>query len=125
MYQNNFGTKQQIKFKNESEYYHDLGFLAKSDGSIKIKWEHNDILGTAWGKEGRIEFFISNPNMLGEYIHTAGNGGSILSRVNCNEFIKNLNLNHHFIIGNRQDIDAIFETIPDDFKDNFNDGLSS
>jgi len=124
MYQENFGTKKQIKFTNQREYYQDLGYLAKSDGEIKIKWENNDIQGTAWGKEGRIEFFILNPQMSGIYIHTAGNGGKILSRVNSNEFIKNLNINHNFIRGSIQNINNIRSTIPNVYLDDFDNGLT-
>lgn len=130
MYKSTFGTNKppQISFANASEYYQALGYLAKQDGSTKIKWEDNDVKGTAWGKEGRIEFFISNPLISGTYSHTAGNGGKVLSRVNCNEFIKHINQNHNFInIKNqtdKQNKDAIKSTIPEKFKKDFDDGYS-
>jgi hypothetical protein len=86
MYQANFGTKQQISFNSESEYYELLGYLSKSDGSTILVWEDNDLQG-AWTKEGRILFFVAQPATLrANLLHTAGNG-NINSRVNCNEFI--------------------------------------
>mgnify|MGYP003401100615 FL=1 len=130
MYRANFGTNTppQIQFTSESQYYEALGYLAKSDGSTKIKWEDNDIKGTAWGKEGRIEFFISNPLISGTYTYTAGNGGKVLSRVNCNEFIKHINQKHNFInIKNqtdKQNKNAIKSTIPEEYLNDFNYGLT-
>ena len=41
MYKQSFGTNGQIQFANEHEYYKFLGFLARSDGSTSIVWEHN------------------------------------------------------------------------------------
>jgi len=60
-----------------------------------------------------------NVNLL----HTAGVGGSILSRVNCNEFILHLKVNHRFELGESQNIEVIRTTIPTEFQDDFNRGL--
>lgn len=123
MYKPTFGTKNQINFRSESEYYEFLGFLAKSDGTTMLVWEDNDLSG-AWSKEGRILFFISQPSMLNvNLLHTAGVGGSILSRVNCNEFILHLKVNHRFELGESQNIEVIRTTIPTEFQDDFNRGL--
>lgn len=122
MYKSTFGTKQQIKFNSESEYYEFLGFLAKSDGSTVLVWEDNDLAG-AWTKEGRILFFILQPaNLRANLLHTAG-VGHIVSRVNCNELLIHIRGNHRFVLGESQDITAIRATIPERFQDDFDAGL--
>lgn len=122
MYQEYFGTKQQISFNSEAEYYELLGYLSKSDGSTILVWEDNDLQG-AWTKEGRILFFEAQPATLrANLAHTAGNG-RIVSRVNCNEFILNIRKNHSFVLGETQDIPKIKETIPHQYITDFNAGL--
>lgn len=93
MYKSSFGSKGQIQFANEHEYYTFLGYLAKSDGSTSIVWEHNENQG-AWGSEGRIQVHISNMPNIGQLAITAGNGGDVISRINCNEFVENICTNH-------------------------------
>ena len=117
MYQNSYGAQGQINFNNKSEYYQALGYLAKSD-KTSIHWEDNDIKGTAWGKEGRIHFYVSNPVISGNFKLTAGTG-NIKSRTNCNDFIKNIVNNHAFIMGKVQEIQNIRNTIPDDYLVDF------
>lgn len=121
MYKPAFGTKQQIQFSSEEDYYEFLGFLSKNDNSTRIVWENNDQQG-AWGQEGRIEFYSKPPSLNVLLVHTAGNG-TLHSRVNCNEFIKNLNVNHNFIINGPQDLSAIKATIPIKFLVDFDRGL--
>jgi len=123
MYQENFGRKKQIQFNSESEYYQALGYLAKSDGTTSIHWENNELQG-AWGSEGRIHFLEENPTIAGSFSLTAGRPG-VKYRTNCNDFIKNIVENHNFIMGSNQELEQIESTIPDDFKDDFNNGLSS
>lgn len=53
MYQQSFGRNGQVQFANEHEFYKFWGYLAKSDGSTSLVWEHNENQG-AWGSEGRI-----------------------------------------------------------------------
>src|SRR5690554_1611083 len=102
MYRSSFGTKNQIRFNAEEEYYEFLGFLAKNDGSTALVYEDNDLAG-AWEKEGRILFYISQPPELKvELLHTAG-VGRIISRVNCNEFVLNIIENHNFVLEELQD----------------------
>lgn len=121
MYQPTFGKKQQIKFKSEAEYYELLGYLSKSDGTTILVWEDNDLAG-AWAKEGRILFFTAQPALLRAYLlHTAG-VGKISSRVNCNEFIKNLRTNHNFILGETQNIPSIQATVPPQYAGDFHGG---
>lgn len=123
MFKKSFGTKQQIKFNSEADYYEFLGYLSKNDGSTKIVWEHNDEQG-AWGQEGRIEFFFRVPTTLSVILtHTAGNS-SILSRVNCNEYIENLRSDHEFKVNTTQDVELIRTTIPENFKDDFERGFN-
>ena len=122
MYKQNFGKVNQIRFSNESEYYELLGFLAKNDNSTNLAWEDNDVKGTAWGKEGRIEFFRMPQNLNCYLKQTAGNGGSIISRVNCNEFVQNIRNNHGFVMGKIQNIANVTATIPQPFIADFNRG---
>jgi hypothetical protein len=122
MYQANFGTKQQISFNSESEYYELLGYLSKSDGSTILVWEDNDLQG-AWTKEGRILFFVAQPATLrANLLHTAGNG-NIYSRVNCNEFVLNIRTNHSFVLGETQNVPNIRATVPQQFIAAFDAGL--
>lgn len=122
MYQSTFGTKQQITFNSESEYYELLGFLAQSNGKTVLVWEDNDLAG-AWTKEGRIEFFINQPKGLRAFLlHTAG-VGNITFRVNCNEFMTNIRNNHAFVLGETQNILAIQATVPVGYANDFDNGL--
>ena len=117
-----YGKQGQISFNNDTEYYQALGYLAKSDGTTSLTWENNEQQG-AWGSEGRIYFYINNPPITGYFRHTKGIG-SIVSRVNCNEFLANLYQNHNFVNGTHQDIEAIRKTIPPEYISDFNYGLS-
>lgn len=120
MYKQNFGTQNQIQFANESEYYELLGYLAKSDNSTALTWEHNEDQG-AWGSEGRIKFFIANPPISATLIHTAG-VGNIVSRVNCNEFVENIATHNNFVMGHNQDLNLIRNTIPNQYLVDFDRG---
>lgn len=121
MYKQSFGSKNQVQFNNESEYYQFLGYLAKSDGSTSLVWEHNENQG-AWGSEGRIQFYVAPPPLTCILNHTAGTG-NIVSRVNCNEFVQHISTNHGFVMGPRQDVNAIRSTIPKQFIPDFESGL--
>ena len=52
MYQQTFGTKQQISFNSEAEYYELLGYLSKNDATTKLVWEKmmNKVLGHRKGE---------------------------------------------------------------------------
>lgn len=122
MYQPIFGTKQQITFNSEAEYYELLGYLSKGDGTTILVWEHNDEQG-AWAKEGRILFFSDQPAALrANLLHTAG-VGNIITRVNCNEFILNIIADHNFVLGETQNIPNIRITVPNQHLANFDGGL--
>ncbi|MCD8435958.1 hypothetical protein LNJ03_11710 [Tenacibaculum dicentrarchi] len=125
MYKTEFGTIRQIRFSNENEYYETMGYLAKSDNDTAIKWERNKDSG-AWDNEGRIEFFIDQNTIpvTAYFKHTAGNGGKILSRANCNEFVKDLVDNHSFRYGFTQNDQAIRLTVPLQYQVDFDRGLA-
>jgi hypothetical protein len=125
MYQSSFGTIQQIRFNSESDFYEFLGYLAKNDGSTKIVWEDNDEQG-AWGKEGRILFYIKVPTALKAILsHTKGiTRAGVESRVNCNEFVVNITQHHNFIVSGNQNQSNIRSTIPTNFHTDFDRGLS-
>ncbi|MDR2233488.1 MAG: hypothetical protein LBE56_10240 [Tannerella sp.] len=122
MYQSSFGTINQVQFSNEHEYYELLGFLAKSDGSTSLVWERNEEQG-AWGSEGRIKFYSRILPFSATLSHTAG-VGNVVSRVNCNEFVENLNIDHNFVMGSLQNISAIRATIPNGYLADFDRGLN-
>lgn len=121
MYQTAFGTRNQVQFRNEHEYYELLGYLAKSDGTSSLVWEHNEEQG-AWGSEGRIQFNTSNRPYAAILPHTVG-VGNIVSRVNCNEFVQNLNEDHNFAYGQRQNAELIRSTIPEEYLEDYDRGL--
>ena len=125
MYKQNFGSINQVRFSNENEYYETIGFLAKSTNDIAIRWERNKDSG-AWENEGRIEFYIDKDTLPTScyFKHTAGNGGNVLSRTNCNEFVKNLVDNHNFSYGFIQDYNAIRDTVPAQYQSDFDRGYS-
>lgn len=122
MFKYKFGKKNQVQFKSENEYYQALGYLAKSDDTSSIHWEHNEEQG-AWGSEGRIHFYVQNPLIPGNFSFTAGNGNAV-SRVNCNEFVENLKVNHMFIMGKKQERGKIRNTVPTQFQADFDYGLT-
>ena len=55
---------------------------------------------------------------------SAGNGGNVISRINCNEFVENLRTNHNFRYGKVQDVNSIRATIPDEYLSDFDSGLN-
>lgn len=122
MYQSTFGTGDQVQFNNKHEYYELLGFLAKSNGTTSLKWERNEEQG-AWGSEGRIKFYTSVLPFSATLSHTAG-VGTVVSRVNCNDFVQNLYENHHFIDGRKQNIEAIRATVSEEYLADFERGLN-
>jgi hypothetical protein len=122
MFKRDFGTKDQVHFASENEYYEVLGYLAKSDGTTSIVWEHNEEQG-AWGSEGRILIYINNFPFNGISQLTKG-VGNITYRINCNEFIKNIIDDHGFIEGKSQSIDDIRNTVPTEYLSDFNHGLN-
>lgn len=123
MYKPNWGSKNQISFNDEHEYYELLGYLAKSDGTSSIVWERNDQQG-AWGSEGRLQFYTNDVPVSASMLRTAGSG-NISFRVNCNEFVANIVTNHKFAIGKEQDVATILSTVPTEYQTDFNRGLNS
>ena len=99
-----------------------LGYLAKSDGTSSLIWEHNENQG-AWGNEWRIKFYIANPPLSCSLNHTAG-VGNVISRVNCNDFVENIATNHGFVMGGTQNIVNIRGTVPAQYQPDFNRGLA-
>lgn len=122
MYKQSFGSKRQIQFQNEHQYYEMLGYLAKSDGTSSIVWENNEEQG-AWGSEGRIKFYIQQIPLSANLLLTAG-VGNVIHRVNCNEFIENIVKNHTFVMGSNQNKNDIINTIPQQYIQDFERGLN-
>lgn len=122
MYKATFGTQNQIQFSSEKDFYELLGYLAKSDGTSSIVWEHNEDQG-AWGSEGRIQFYTDSLPFTANLPYSAG-VGAIVKRVNCNEFVKYIIDNHGFITGKNQDISNIKATIPAEYMPDFERGYS-
>ena len=124
MYKQSLGKKNQMQFANEHEFYKLLGYLAKSDGSTSLAWEHNENQG-AWGSEGRIQVHLErNPGGVGIHVKTAGNGGNVLKRINCNDFVKCISTHHGFVMGGKQDVNVIINTVPTVYRQDFWDGFN-
>lgn len=123
MYKQKFGQKNQVQFNSVTDYYEFLGYLAKEDNTTKIVWECNDEQG-AWGQEGRIQFYVAQPTRLHVMLHHTLGVGSIISRVNCNEFIEHLVTHHHFLSNGLQDRAKIRATIPIAHEADFDRGLT-
>jgi|SRR5690554_5315488 len=123
MTQLTFGTKQQIQFTSDNDFFEALGFLSKNDGTTSIHWENNQNQG-AWGSEGRIHCYQNIENFP-HYFSNAFSAGvnNIVHRINCNEYISYIVGNHNFQIGHNQDLNAIRNTIPHQNIGDFNRGL--
>lgn len=122
MYKPNWGSKNQITFNNEHEYYELLGYLTKSDGTSSIAWERNEQQG-AWGSEGRLQFYTNNVPVAASMSRTAGTG-NISFRVNCNKFVEHIVKHHAFVMGRTQNRSAILATVPPAYRADFNRGLA-
>lgn len=116
-----FGKKDQMQFVDDHEFYQFLGYLAKSDGSSSLVWEHNEDQG-AWGSEGRIHLYQSLPVAWNVSV-TAGNTG-IYGRINCNDFVELICDSYGFVQGKTQNVAAILAKIPADYISDFNDGMN-
>ena len=123
MYKSSFGSLGQIQFANEHEYYKFLGYLAKSDGSTSLTWEHNENQG-AWASEGRIQILSPLPLPYPFNVSLTAGVGNIVARINCNEFIENIRVNHNFIMGASQNISSIRSTVPHKYLQDFDAGLA-
>ena len=124
MYKQFFGKVNKMRFDSPEEYYETLGFLAKSDGSIALVWEHNEDQG-AWGSEGRIHCF-SNINSFTAPLTRKFTEGrdKIIHRINCNEFVEDLVTHHHFVMGSIQDTALIKTSIPSQYFVDFDRGFN-
>ena len=124
MYRPSFGTDNPIQFETPEIYYETLGFLAKSDGTSAITWENNQNQG-ARSHEVRIQCFanIENYPLPLRRKFTIGTGRS-LHRINATAFLEDLLNNHHFQLGENQDISAIRNTIPVPYLGAFDRGLT-
>lgn len=124
MAQLTFGTKQQIQFASDNEFFEALGFLSKNNGTTSIHWEHNENQG-AWGSEGRIHCY-QNIGNFPNYFSNAFSAGvnKIIHRINCNEYIKYIVTIHRFQFGHNQDVNVIRNTIPQQYIGDFNRGLA-
>ena len=121
MYRNRFGTRGQIRFLIDDDYYEFLGYLAKGDGTTSLVWEQNEEQG-AWGEEGRIQFYVRPPVALRAKLnHTAGTG-KVVSRVNCNDFVEHISQHHHFTSTGSQDIARIRASVPAEHITDFDRG---
>lgn len=115
-----YGNYNQVSFDSWEEYYYVLGFLANSSHA-EIYWENNDESG-AWGSEGRIHCIVPENKFPQCFRFTAGNG-NVYARINCNEYVNNLISEHHFKEGgNSYNIQAIVNTVPDKYLDEFRQG---
>ena len=119
-----FGTKHQIQFYSDNEFFESLGFLAKNDGTTSIHWENNEDQG-AWGSEGRIHCYQNIVNFPDYFSNAFTAGvGKIINRINCNEYVEYIMKYHAFVYGLVQNQTNIIATIPAQFINDFNRGLN-
>ena len=118
-----FGTKRQISFASDAEFFEALGFLCKNSGRTSIHWEHNEDQG-AWGSEGRIHCYFDIP-VFPNYFNSAFTAGvgRIAHRINCNEYIEYIVANHGIVFGLAQDQVLVLRTVPAAEQINYNRGL--
>jgi len=124
MYKQYFGRRRRMRFDSQNEYFETLGFLAKSDGSITLLWEENQLQG-AWGREGRIHCHFNlikfTPPLRRKF--TKGRAKNVLHRINCNEFVQDLITTHSFSEGKIQNTAVIRSTIPPQYLVDFDRGF--
>lgn len=125
MYKQYFGKRRRMRFDSQNEYYETLGFLAKSDGSITLVWENNELQG-AWGSEGRIHCHSNLVKFTAPLKRkfTKGRAKKVLHRINCNEFVQDLINTHNFSMGSNQNTVSIRSTIPAPYLIDFDRGLA-
>lgn len=116
-----FGTQSQMQFADDHEFFQFLGYLAKSDRSSSLVWEHNEKQG-AWASEGRIQLLKPLPRPWNVRV-TAG-VGNIYGRINCNQFIEYIRNQFGFIEGETQDTASIISRIPEEYHESFNEGMA-
>ena len=119
----NYGKNNQVRFADDHEYFRFLGYLAKSDGSTRIVYEHNELQG-AWAHEKRIQFLVEPPAEIASNVSLTVGTGNIKYRVNCNEFLQEILNFHGFVNGRKQNRSLIERTIPSEYLSDFYNGLS-
>lgn len=120
-FQLTYGKHGQVQFQSLSELFFTIGYLTK-EGFFELKWERNSEQN-AWGNEGRIHVLRTSesyPNALNA-AHTRG-VGSVLHRVNCNDFFQLLDQIGFEPNTKVQNIQEIRQNIPNEFKGDFDAG---
>ena len=117
-----YGTTDQVHFSDAHEYYYVLGLLARAKRTSLV-WEHNEEQG-AWSSEGRIHIHADIGLFSTNFNITAGRG-SVLGRVNCNDYVSALQTQHNFALGATQSIPLIMTTVPQEYLDDFIGGLAA
>ena len=115
-----YGRTGQVCFPDMHAFYYAMGVLAKP-GYIELHWENNEDQG-AWGSEGRIHC-LKPVSYYPEYFRFTAGRGSVYARINCNDYVRILVVEHKFQKDTKyQDIQAIMKTIPAAFVDDFRRG---
>ena len=118
-----YGSKGQVSFRNLSEYYYALGFLADSSRA-ELRWEHNEDQG-AWGSEGRIHCLIPENRFPDFFSFTAGRG-NVYARINCNDYVETLITEHNFSYnGAWNNVEKIKSTVPEQYLQVFMEGYKN
>ena len=122
MYHSYFGKLGQLRFPTPEDYYRFLGYLAKAD--VDVVYEYNEDTGS-WGNAGRICFFTSRvPHHFGKIAFREGRGGSMVYRINCNDFVENNVTHHGFTYGRYQNASKIRATVPSTYLSSFDEGYN-
>lgn len=118
-----YGQKGQVSFRNLTEYYYAMGFLADSRRA-ELRWEHNEDQG-AWGSEGRIHCLIPESRFPAFFTFTAGRG-NVYARINCNDYVGTLITENNFSYnGGWNNVEKIRKTVPEQYLKAFDDGYGN
>lgn len=122
-----FGVQNKLIFSSENEFYEALGLLAKTDKTTEVIWEWNKQRG-AYENEGRIHCYKDLHKFPAALVRkfTKGRKGSILQRINCNEYIIHLRTYHGFQMNERiPNPTRIRLTVPTQYLADFDRGYKS
>ncbi len=123
-----FGSRSPyLVFSNEQHFFYALGFLVRASETkaCDLVWEDNQDQG-AWGHECRIRVYDRLAEFKNLYTGRVSAGvGNILGRINCNQYIEYLTQHHKFRLQSVPDYHSVKNTVPVDFRQDFDDGYNA
>lgn len=120
-----------LHFVDNEEYYETLGYLSKRPQLVSIYTHKNDISG-AWAGQGKLETRVSVRTLPAALRRSFEQSGD--DRLSVTDYVRNLVYEHAFDgyrdpTGNRYtyyrfplDVNAVRDTVPDRYLDDFERG---